>query len=112
MDGIESAQPELYQRISSLCDLEYQNLTIYDNGPEYIYTKNSSNPDFKIHENFRLFITYNPKNVDPQKKLTSGFLNKCSIYSLSELDESLENTSLILSGMFIGEKKYMKTQEI
>ena len=37
LDGIESAQPELYQRISSLCDLENQNLTMYDNGPDYIY---------------------------------------------------------------------------
>ena len=43
IDGIESAQPELYQRISSLCDLENQNLTIYENGPEYIYKKKSKN---------------------------------------------------------------------
>ena len=41
LDGIESGQPELHQRISSLCDLENQNLTMYENGPEYVYTKNS-----------------------------------------------------------------------
>ena len=56
LDGIESAQPELYQRISSLCDLENQNLTMYDNGPEYVYKKNAKNKKFKIHKNFRLFI--------------------------------------------------------
>ena len=102
LDGIEAAQPELFEKISSLFNKE-PSLNLFEKGPEYIYSKNSENPEFRIHENFRLFITYNPKNVDPQKKLSSGFLNKSLIFSLSELDNSLENIALILSGMLIKE---------
>ena len=99
LDGIESAQPELYQRISSLCELENQNLTMYDNGPEYIYTKKTKDKKFKIHKNFRLFITYNPFEVEPTKKLPQSFLNKCLTFSLSKIDENIKTTSLVLSGI-------------
>ena len=111
LDGIESAQPELYQRISSLCDLENQNLTMYDNGPEYIYTKNSKNKKFKIHPNFRLFITYNPFEAEPSKMLPQSFLNKCLTFSLSSIDENIKTTSLVLSGLFINQKLYKNLEE-
>ena len=111
LDGIESAQPELYQRISSLCDLENQNLTMYDNGPEYIYTKNSEKEQFRIHSNFKLFITYNPSEAEPSKKLPHSFLNKCLTFSLNSIDENIKTTSLVLSGLFMLENLYEKLEE-
>jgi MoxR-like ATPase len=111
LDGIESAQPELYQRLSSLCDLENQNLTMYDNGPEYVYTKNAENEKFKIHPNFRLFITYNPDEAEPSKKLPHSFLNKCLTFSLGSIDENIRTTSLVLSGVFLIEKLYRELEE-
>ena len=118
LDGIESALPELYQRLSSLCDLENQNLTMYENGPEYVYTKNSKNANFKIHEDFRLFITYNPFEVESNKRLPQSFLNKCLTFSLSAIDENIKITSLVLSGEFMSnnlykplEEKYYKSNE-
>jgi len=81
LDGIESAQPELYQRISSLCDLENQNLTMYDNDPEYVYTKYTGKKEFRIHPEFKLFITYNPFEAEPSKRLPQSFLNKCLTFS-------------------------------
>ena len=111
LDGIESAQPELYQRISSLCDLENQNLTMYDNGPEYVYTKNSEKDEFKIHPNFRLFITYNPFEVEPSKMLPQSFLNKCLTFSLSGIDENIKTTSLVLSGLFMLRNLYKSLEK-
>ena len=110
LDGIESAQPELYQRLSSLCDLENQNLTMYDNGPDYVYTKTSKKKKFRIHPDFRLFITYNPFEADPQKRLPNSFLNKCLTFSLSGIDENIKTTSLVLSGLFMKEKLYEKLE--
>ena len=111
LDGIESAQPELYQRLSSLCDLENQNLTMYDNGPEYIYTKNAKNERFKIHKDFRLFITYNPFEVESGKILPQSFLNKCLTFNLSPIDENMKTTSLVLSGLFNANKLYKQLEK-
>ena len=111
LDGIESAQPELYQRISSLCDLENQNLTMYDNGPDYVYTKNAKKKKFRIHPDFRLFITYNPFEAEPSKRLPQSFLNKCLTFSLSGIDKNIKTTSLVLSGLFMKEKLYEKLEK-
>ena len=106
LDGIESSQPELYQKLSSLCDLENPKLTIYDNGQENVYTKKAKNRKFRIHPNFRLFITYNPFESEPANLLSQSFLNKCFTFSLGDLDENIKTTSLVLSGLFIVEKLY------
>ena len=111
LDGIESAQPELYQRISSLCDLENQNLTMYDNGPEYVYKKDAKKKQFKIHKDFRLFITYNPFEVESSKRLPQSFLNKCLTFSLSQIDENIKTTSLVLSGSFMLKQLYSDLEE-
>ena len=77
LDGIESAQPELFERLISLCDITNKNLNLFEKGPEYEYTMDNENPNFKIDENFRLFITYNPVEIEQSKKLTSNFISKC-----------------------------------
>ena len=43
-----------------------------------------------------------------QKKLSPGFLNKCPIFSLSDLDESIKDIELILSGMIKNGKGYIQ----
>ena len=97
LDGIDAAQPELYEKIISLCSYN-PTLNLYEKGPNYIYSYKSK--DYKINNNFRLFITYNNKTVEPNKRLSSGFLNKCLVFSLPELDNSIKSTALILYGKF------------
>ena len=48
LDGIESAQPELFERIISLCDFSNPSLNLYEKGPEYVYSKNSENLKLKF----------------------------------------------------------------
>ena len=100
LDGIESAQPELFERLISLCDISNKNLNLFEKGPEYEYTLNNDNPKFKIHENFRLFITYNPIEIEHSKKLTSNFISKCLTFFLSPIDKDDKSSALILSGLF------------
>ena len=42
LDCIESAQNELYEKISSLCDIENSNINIFENGSEFIYSKKTT----------------------------------------------------------------------
>lgn len=68
LDGMEAAQPELCEKIISLC---YENpiLNLYEKGPDFIYSLSSEK--FPIHPEFRLFMTYNNKIVEQNKKLSS-----------------------------------------
>lgn len=100
LDGIEKAQPELAERILSLCDPINPYLNLFEKGSDYYYSRTATNPKFKIHENFRLFMTYNSLDVDPSKKLGEGFLNKNVVFSLFENDESNISSGLVLSGLF------------
>ena len=38
LDGIESAEPELFERLSSLCDLYDKRLNLFEKGPQYEYS--------------------------------------------------------------------------
>lgn len=100
LDGIEKAQPELAERILSLCDPINPYLNLFEKGSNYYYSRNAENPNFRIHENFRLFMTYNSQDADPAKKLGEGFLNKNVVFSLFENDESNISSGLVLSGLF------------
>lgn len=63
--------------------------------------------NFKIHEKFRLFITYNSYEVEQSKKLSSIFMSKCLSYSLPPIDNDYKSSALVLSGLF----NYNKTFE-
>ena len=67
---------------------------------------------FKIHENFRLFITYNPFEVEQSKKLSSSFISKCLTYSLPPIDKDSKSASLILYGLFKYNKTFDGNEEI
>ena len=100
LDGIELAQLELFERISSLCDINNPRLNLFEKGPSYEYSKTPQNPKYKIHHNFRLFFSYNPYDAETNKKISQGFLNKCAVFTLYPLDEDLKSSSLVLSGLF------------
>ena len=100
LDGIEKAQPELAERILSLCDPINPYLNLFEKGSDYYYSRSATDPKFRIHENFRLFMTYNSLEADQSKKLGEGFLNKNVVFSLFENDESNISSGLVLSGLF------------
>ena len=103
LNGIELAQPELFQKLISLCDIENKSLNLFEKGGDYNYIlkENYDNNliEKQIHKNFRLFITYNPYSVEMNKRLSPGFLNKCLVYTLFPIDNDINNTSLILSNL-------------
>ena len=111
LDGIESAQPELFERLISLCDITNKNLNLFEKGPEYEYTIDNKNPNFKIHENFRLFITYNPVEIEQSKKLTSNFISKCLTFFLQPIDKDDKSSALILSGLFNYNKIFEENED-
>ena len=111
LDGIESAQPELFERLISLCDITNKNLNLFEKGPEYEYTINNENPDYRINENFRLFITYNPVEIDQSKKLTSSFISKCLTFFLQPIDKDDKSSALILSGLFNYNKIFEENED-
>ena len=100
LDGIEKTQPELAERILSLCDPVNPYLNLFEKGSNYYYSRTAEDPKFRIHENFRLFMTYNSLDVDQSKKLSEGFLNRNVVFSLFENDESNISSGLVLSGLF------------
>ena len=112
LDGIESAEPELYERLSSLCDIENKKLNLFEKGPEYEYSKDNEDKNFKIHENFRLFITYNSYEVEQSKKLSSNFISRCLLYSLPPIDIDCKSSALVLSGLFNYNKTFEETEII
>ena len=101
LDGIESAEPELYERLSSLCDLKDKSINLFEKGPQYEYSIKEGIPkDFKIHKDFRLFITYNPFEAEQSKKLSNGFISKCLTYTLPQIDKDCKSSALVLNGLF------------
>ena len=60
----------------------------------------NENKEFKIHENFRRFMTYNSYEAEQNKKLSPNFISKCLQYSLSQIDIDSKSSTLVLSGLF------------
>ena len=112
LDGIESAEPELYERLSTLCNLDNKILNLFEKGPQYEYSINNKNDEFKINENFRLFITYNSYEVEQNKKLSSTFISKCLLYSLSQIDIDTKSSALVISGLFNYNQTFSEKKEI
>ena len=91
-----------------LCQIDDCCLNLYEKGKQYFYSKNSNNEKYRISEDFRLFITYNQFSIEPNKRLSPCFLNKCLIYSLFPIDNNKLDTAFILSRAFIKNKKLSK----
>ena len=96
IDGIESAQKELFERIVSLCQ-ENPVLNLYERGPEYVYSRNAEG-EFKIHEDFQLFITYNPEEIEPDHRLSQSNLNKFCVFVSQPIDMTTITSGIVLHG--------------
>ena len=79
LDGIETASEQISQKLASLCG-ELKSLNIYESGDdELIFNKSN------IHENFRLFIIYNPLSYGA-KKIDQILFNNCIKFTLPSID--------------------------
>ena len=97
IDGIESAPSVIAEKISSLCG-ENPELNLYEYGPEFYFSKS------KIHDNFHLFITYNPNSMKESQNIDQTFLVKSVTFTLPAIDERIENSAQMLLGSLINLK--------
>ena len=95
IDGIESANPVISDKIIRLCD-ENAELDLTEFGENIIFSNNSS--DKKINPYFHLFINYNPLNKSNNNQLNEMFLNKCITFTLSPMDVDVESSAQIIYG--------------
>jgi len=96
IDGIESSNPVISDKLIRLCD-ENSELDLTETGENIIFSKNSSDIN-KIHDNFHLFINYNPLNKSNNNQLNEMFLNKCLTFTLEPMDVDVESSAQIVYG--------------
>ena len=96
IDGIESANPVISDKLIRLCD-ENPELDLRETGENIVFSKNNSSNN-KINENFHLFINYNPLNKSNNNQLNEMFLNKCLTFTLVPMDVDLESSFQIVYG--------------
>ena len=95
LDGIEMAPCIISEKIASLCGDEPE-LNIFESGKGIYFSKNPKNKNTKkIHENFHLFITYNP-NTKGVILLDQSLFNKCVLFTLPQIDDSARDASTML----------------
>ena len=95
LDGIEMAPCIVSEKISSLCD-DNPELNVFESGKGIYFSKNPKNENTKkIHENFNLFITYNP-NTKGVILLEQSLFNKCILFTLPSIDDSERDASTML----------------
>ena len=95
LDGIEMAPCIISEKISSLCG-DVLELNIFESGEGIYFSKNPKNKKTKkIHENFHLFITYNP-NTKGVILLDQSLFNKCILFTLPQIDDTARDASTML----------------
>ena len=100
IDGIESANPVISDKLIRLCD-ENAELDLTETGENIVYSKSNQ----KIHQNFHLFINYNPLNKFSNNQLSEMFLNKCINFTLSSMDSDIESSAQIIYGFMKNSNK-------
>ena len=104
IDGIEYAPSEIADKISLLCgDNTELNLFEYEHEFFFSKSKNSSSKN-RIHDNFHLFITFNPNAMGISQKTNLSFLAKSLTFSLPAIDDRIENSAQLLHGSLINLK--------
>jgi hypothetical protein len=93
IDGIEFAPHHFSEKISSLCD-EKKELELFEYGEKYSFKEGEN-----IHEDFHLFITYNPLSQTENTFIDQSLLNKCISFTLPSIDSSIESSAQILYGI-------------
>ena len=100
IDGIESAPSVIAEKISSLCG-EKPELNLYEYGPKFYFSKDNIKPENRIHDNFQLFITYNPNYMKESQMIDQTFIVKSVTFTLPIIDERIENSAQMLLGSFL-----------
>ena len=100
IDNIEFAPKEFIEKIVTLCS-NAQSLNLYECGPDCVYSR-SGEDRFKIHEDFRLFINYNPNNVDPSRRISPSILNKFVTFVSQPIDSTPISSGTIIHGISNG----------
>ena len=99
IDGIEFAPPHFSEKISSLCN-QQRELELFEYGEKYLFKEGKN-----IHEDFHLFITYNP--LAENCLIDQSLLNKCVSFTLPPIDSTIESSAQILYGI-LKNKHYSK----
>ena len=94
IDGIESAPPQVAEKISSLCG-DNPELDLIECGPEFCYSLKEKNGYKKINKEFRIFITYNPFESKNSAIIEQALLTKCITFCLPSIDSKLDYSSQI-----------------
>ena len=97
LDGIEAAPADFFDRLTTLID-NNPSLNLYERGNGFFYSRDSENPERRIHPNFRLIMTYNPVDLSSASNLSPSLLSKCTIFSMKSIDSNLNDSSLIIFG--------------
>ena len=92
LDGIEAAPPDVIERIITLLN-PTPTLNLFEKGVEY--SANPSSSQIKIHDSFRIFMTYNPYGQHRKTYLPSSALSRCVLFSMKEIDDTLISSALI-----------------
>lgn len=106
IDGIESAPSEIAVKLTSLCG-ENPELNLFEYGPDYMFSKKSETN--KIHDQFHLFITFNPNAIKDGQTFDQSFLAKCVSFTLEEIDGKIDNSAQILLGGLLSQSYEMDT---
>ncbi|KAK8854130.1 hypothetical protein M9Y10_016684 [Tritrichomonas musculus] len=95
-EDLGSAPPEIEEKLSSLCGDDPE-IYLFECGENYFFSRNKPNSR-KIHDNFQLFITYDPSSKTSFRALDPNFLNKCISFTLPPLDSTTKSSSEIMRG--------------
>lgn len=100
IDGIESAPPEIAQKISSLCGDDPE-LHLIECGKNNYFSRNKKENAQPISDNFHLFVTFNPSSQKENISLDPAFFNKCVSFTLPPIDSAPEYSAQILHGSLL-----------
>ena len=100
IDGIESAPSEIAEKISHLCG-DNPELDLLECGKDHFYTRRNVPGSKHIHDDFHLFITYNPMSLFENKTLDPSFLNNCALFTLPPIDSTPDYSAQMLLGELI-----------
>ncbi|KAK8895427.1 hypothetical protein M9Y10_023891 [Tritrichomonas musculus] len=100
IDGIESAPPEIAQKISSLCGDDPE-LHLIERGKNNYFSRNKRENAQPISDNFHLFVTFNPSSQKENISLDPTFFNKCVSFTLPPIDSTPEYSAQILHGSLV-----------
>ena len=100
-DGIESATPQLSEKISTLVG-EDPELDLYETGKDkYFFTRKNDLPNStKIHDDFLMFICHNISSQS-DKSLDPSLLSKCICFCMPPVDSREIDSAQVLYGSLI-----------